>query len=113
MDTVYPEGTAAERPFRIDGSTAYGPGVSDMKRGLLGGLYAMNVLQDAGFEAFGSVTYVCNPDEEIGSPFSGPLILERAKDADVCFVLEGARENGDIVSARKGVTDIRIIVRGR
>jgi len=113
MDTVFPEGTAAERPFRIEGSTAYGPGVSDMKGGLLGGLYAMSVLQDAGFEAFGSVTYVCNPDEEIGSPFSGPLILERAKDAEVCFVLEGARENGDIVSARKGVTDVRIVVRGR
>jgi glutamate carboxypeptidase len=113
MDTVFPEGTAAERPFRIDGSTAYGPGVSDMKGGLLGGLYAMSVLQHAGFAAFGSVTYVCNPDEEIGSPYSGPLILERAKDVDACFVLEGARENGDIVSARKGVMDFRIVVRGR
>jgi glutamate carboxypeptidase len=113
MDTVFPEGTVAERPFRIDGSTAYGPGVSDMKGGLLGGLYAMNVLQDAGFTAFGYVTYVCNPDEEIGSPFSGPLILERAKNVDACFVLEGARENGDIVSARKGVMDFRIVVRGR
>jgi glutamate carboxypeptidase len=113
MDTVFPEGTAAERPFRIDGSTAHGPGVSDMKGGLLGGLYAMNGLQDVGFTAFGSVTYVCNPDEEIGSPYSGPLILERAKNVDTCFVLEGARENGDIVSARKGVTDFRIVIRGR
>ncbi|TMK82970.1 MAG: M20 family metallopeptidase, partial [Actinobacteria bacterium] len=113
MDTVFPEGTAAERPFRIEGSTAYGPGVSDMKGGLLAGLYAMDVLQDTGFEEFGSVTYVCNPDEEIGSPFSGPVILERAKDVGACFVLEGARENGDIVSARKGVTDFRIVVGGR
>src|SRR5439155_22808054 len=113
MDTVFPEGTAAERPFRIEGSTAYGPGVSDMKGGLLAGLYAMGVLQDAGFEDFGSVTYVCNPDEEIGSPFSGPVILKRAKEAGACFVLEGARENGDIVSARKGVTDFRIVIRGR
>lgn len=113
MDTVFPEGTAAERPFRIEGSTAYGPGVSDMKGGLLAGLYAMGVLQDAGFEGSGSVTYVCNPDEEIGSPFSGPVILERARGARACFVLEGARENGDIVSARKGVTDFRIVIRGR
>src|SRR5207245_9659463 len=59
------------------------------------------------------VTYVCNPDEEIGSPFSGPLILERSRGVDACFVLEGARENGDIVSARKGVTDFRVVVRGR
>jgi glutamate carboxypeptidase len=113
MDTVFPEGTAAERPFRVEGSTAYGPGVSDMKGGLLGGLYATNALQDAGIEPFGSVTYVCNPDEEIGSPFSGPMILERAHGIDACFVLEGARENGDIVSARKGVTDFRIEIQGR
>jgi glutamate carboxypeptidase len=113
MDTVFPEGTALERPFRIEGSTAYGPGVSDMKGGLLGGYYAVASLQDAGLEDFGSVTYVCNPDEEIGSPFSGPFILEQAKDADVCFVLEGARENGDIVSSRKGVKDIRIVFHGR
>ena len=113
MDTVFPEGTAVERPFRSEGSTAYGPGVSDMKGGLLEGYYAASCLQDAGFEDLGSITYVCNPDEEIGSPFSGPFILERAKDADVCFVLEGARENGDIVSSRKGVRDSRIVIRGR
>ena len=113
MDTVFPAGTAAERPFRVDGDTAYGPGVSDMKGGLLAGLHAVTCLQDEGFDGFGEITYVCNPDEEIGSPFSGPLILERAKEADVCFVLEGARENGDIVSSRKGVRDARIVYTGR
>jgi len=113
MDTVFPDGTAVERPFRIEGSNAYGPGVSDMKGGLLAGFYAVCCLQDAGFEDFSSITYVCNPDEEIGSPFSGPFILARAKDADVCFVLEGARENGDIVSSRKGVKDIQILIHGR
>jgi glutamate carboxypeptidase len=113
MDTVFPEGTAAERPYRTEGSTAYGPGVSDMKGGLLEGYYAAACLQDAGFEDFGSITYVCNPDEEIGSPFSGPFILDRARNADVCFVLEGARENGDIVSSRKGVRDTRITISGR
>jgi glutamate carboxypeptidase len=84
-----------------------------MKGGLLAGFYAVRCLQDAGFEDFERITYVCNPDEEIGSPISGPVILDRAKDTDVCFVLEGARENGDIVSARKGVTDFRIEIRGR
>ena len=113
MDTVFPEGTAEERPFTIDGHRALGPGVSDMKGGLLAGFYAVRSLRRGGFRDFASITYVCNPDEEIGSPFSGPHILERAKQADVCFVLEGARENGDIVSARKGVTDLRIIVHGR
>src|SRR5262249_3908506 len=51
--------------------------------------------------------------EEIGSPWSGAEILARAKAADACFVLEAARENGDIVSARKGVVDVRLIVHGR
>jgi glutamate carboxypeptidase len=113
MDTVFPEGTAAQRPFRIEGTTAFGPGVSDMKGGLLAGYYAVSCLQDLGFQDFSTLTYVCNPDEEIGSPFSGPFILERAREADACFVLEGARENGDIVSARKGVVDLRVIVHGR
>lgn len=113
MDTVFPEGTAAARPFRTEGGRAYGPGVSDMKGGLLCGLYAVSCLEARGFDDFESITYVCNPDEEIGSPFSGPAILERAREADVCFVLEGARENGDIVSARKGVQDLRILFTGR
>jgi glutamate carboxypeptidase len=113
MDTVFPEGTAAERPFRVEGSRAYGPGVSDMKSGLLAGWYAVACLQDAGSDGFDSITYVCNPDEEIGSPFSGAVIQERARESDVCFVLEGARENGDIVSARKGVQDVRIVFGGR
>jgi glutamate carboxypeptidase len=113
MDTVFPEGTATERPFRIEGTTAYGPGVSDMKGGLLAGLHAVRCLQGIDFHEFQRITYVCNPDEEIGSPFSGPIILDRAREADVCFVLEGARENGDIVSSRKGVADFLARIRGR
>lgn len=113
MDTVFPAGTAAERPFRIEGTRAFGPGVSDMKGGLLVGFYAVEALRRSDPDALPSITYVCNPDEEIGSPFSGPLILEQARGVDACFVLEGARENGDIVSARKGVADLHIVVHGR
>ena len=108
MDTVFDEGTAAERPFRVEGDIARGPGVSDMKGGLLTGFPAVEALQEAGFDAFGRITYVCNPDEEIGSPFSGPVIRELAPEHDAAFVLEGARANGDIVSARKGITDYTI-----
>ena len=113
MDTVFDDGTAAERPFHVEGDRAFGPGVSDMKAGLLAGFFATHVLQDAGVDGFGTITYVCNPDEEIGSPFSGPVIRELAQQHDAAFVLEGARENGDIVSARKGVTDYTIRIRGR
>ena len=113
MDTVFDDGTVAERPFRIDGDIARGPGVSDMKGGLLTGFFAVEVLQEAGFDGFSSITYVCNPDEEIGSFFSGPIIREMAPSFDAAFVLEGARANGDVVSARKGVTDYTLTVHGR
>jgi len=112
-DTVFDPGTVADRPFAIAGDRATGPGVSDMKGGLLTGFFAVEVLQEAGFDAFGSITYVCNPDEEIGSPWSRETIREEAGRADAAFVLEGARENGDIVSARKGVSDYTIEIVGR
>jgi len=113
MDTVFEDGTVAERPYRTGGGRAFGPGVSDMKGGLLAGFFAVQALQDAGFDSFDTITYVCNPDEEIGSPFSGPVIRELAPLHDVAFVLEGARANGDIVSARKGITDYTMTIRGR
>lgn len=113
MDTVFDAGTVADRPFRIEGNRAFGPGVSDMKAGLLAGFFAVELLQEVGFEGFGRITYVCNPDEEIGSPFSRVYIQELVKEADVALVLEGARENGDIVSARKGVSDYVIEIIGR
>jgi glutamate carboxypeptidase len=112
-DTVFDPGTAAERPFAIDGDRATGPGVSDMKGGLLLGFFAVEVLREAGFDGFASITYVCNPDEEIGSPWSHDVIEAEARRADAAFVLEGARENGDIVSARKGVSDYTIEIVGR
>ena len=112
MDTVFDPGTAAERPFRIDGGRAYGPGVSDMKGGLLAGLHAVRALAARGLP-FERLTFVANPDEEIGSPTSTPHIRELAADADACLVLESARANGDIVSSRKGIVDARITVHGR
>jgi glutamate carboxypeptidase len=113
MDTVFDDGTARERPFRLEGDRAIGPGVSDMKGGLLAGFFAVQALQNAGVDGFRHITYVCNPDEEIGSPFSGPLIARLAAEHDVAFVLESARANGAIVSARKGITDYEIHYRGR
>jgi glutamate carboxypeptidase len=111
MDTVFDPGTAAARPFRIDDGIAYGPGVTDMKGGLLGGLYAIKALvarlRTVPFER---LTFIANPDEEVGSPSSRRHI---GAAADACLVLECARANGDIVSARKGILDTRLTVHGR
>jgi len=111
MDTVFDPGTAAERPFRRDGDRALGPGVTDMKGGLLAGFHALAALKAAGLAP--AVTYVCNPDEEIGSPFSGPHIRRLAAEHDAALVLECARANGDIVSARKGIADYHVEITGR
>lgn len=114
MDTVFDPGTVAERPFRIDGATAYGPGVTDMKSGLLAGLYALKaIIGEVGGLPFERLTFIANPDEEIGSPSSAGHIRELAADVDACLVLECARANGDIVSARKGILDTRLTVHGR
>jgi glutamate carboxypeptidase len=111
MDTVFAPGTAAERPFRIDGERATGPGVSDMKGGLLAGLHALAAL--GSLERRPSVTFVANPDEEIGSPFSTPHIRGLVAEHDATLVLECARANGDIVSARKGIADFEVVITGR
>jgi glutamate carboxypeptidase len=111
MDTVFDPGTAAQRPYRSDGERAFGPGTSDMKGGLLAGLHAVGALTEAGRRP--AITFVANPDEEIGSPFSGQVMRRLAPDHDAVLVLECARANGDIVSARKGIADLRIRVTGR
>ncbi len=114
MDTVFDPGTVAERPFRIDDGIAHGPGVTDMKSGLLGGLYALKaIIGERGGLPFERLVFIANPDEEIGSPTSTPHIREIAADADAALVLECARANGDIVSARKGILDARLIIHGR
>jgi glutamate carboxypeptidase len=114
MDTVFDAGTAAARPFHIQEGIAHGPGVTDMKSGLLAGLYAVKaILAEADGLPFERLTFVANPDEEIGSPSSTPHIRAAAADVDAALVLECARANGDIVSARKGILDTRIIVHGR
>lgn len=111
-DTVFGQGTAAERPFRIEGDRAFGPGVSDMKAGDLAMVYALEALQQLGFTDFGQITVLHNPDEEIGSPSSRELIREESLAADAVLVLEPGRENGNIVSARKGIVTLELAVQG-
>ncbi len=102
-DTVYPVGTAARRPMVIAGDKILGPGTCDMKAGLLTGLYALAALTAAGFDRFDTLTYLCVSDEETDPRYSPPLIRSASRQADAVLTLEAARQNGDIVTARKGV----------
>ncbi|SBT51247.1 M20 family metallopeptidase [Micromonospora auratinigra] len=113
LDTVFPPGTAATRPFRVQDGRAYGPGVSDDKGGVLAGLAAVEVLTALDRHGYGELVLVCTPDEEIGSPGSRPLLRTLGAEADVALCLECARDNGDLVSARKGVADLEVTLRGR
>ncbi len=113
MDTVYSDGTVQKFPFRRGGSRALGPGVSDMKSGLLNGLYAIHALVQSGFDDFAEIGLFCNSEEEIGSPVARELYAPLARRADAALILEAGRENGAIVSARKGAGTYRVTVHGK
>ncbi|MEV6019446.1 M20 family metallopeptidase [Streptomyces sp. NPDC051997] len=113
MDTVFDDGTAAQRPFRLDGCIAHGPGVSDDKGGLVAGLTALTILQERGAEEYAELVFLATPDEEIGSPSSRSVSEQAARGMHYGLGLECARENGDLVIARKGIADFRLTVTGR
>ena len=100
-DTVWPIGTLAELPFEVEGDVIRGPGVFDMKAGLVQAVWAMRALRATG-SACPPVRLVLNGDEEIGSPASRPVIEECCRDAAAVLVFE-ASAGGAVKTARKGV----------
>ena len=113
LDTVFPVGSAAQHPFRIEGDYAWGLGVGDCKSGVLISLFGALILKEAGQLPPWELTYIFNCDEEIGSPSGQNLFAREAKGADCALVFEGGREkNGKVrfVTARRGVIlgDIRV-----
>ncbi len=98
-DTVFPSGTAAARPFAVEGDLARGPGVADMKGGLLVAAWAGSLLRGAGVPV-GTLELVSVPDEE---PRSGPFAtLAELAGCDAALVLECGRPGNGVVTARKG-----------
>jgi glutamate carboxypeptidase len=111
-DTVFPRGEAARRPFRIEGGRAYGPGVADMKAGLV-----LNAFVLAAFKRFGGapapVVGLITGDEEIATPASRPIIERAARGARCVFNSEPGRPSGAVVTGRKGGVFMRVEVTGR
>ncbi|WP_028574829.1 M20 family metallopeptidase [Desulfonatronovibrio hydrogenovorans] len=112
MDTVFPQDTDFNF-FRQDREKIYGPGVMDMKGGLVVGFFALKALSRLGLLEDIPITFICNSEEEIGSPFSRVLIEEQARKSRAAFVLEGGGVDGQVAVGRKGKIGLDLKVTGR
>ncbi|MBP5075055.1 M20/M25/M40 family metallo-hydrolase [Pseudomonas chlororaphis] len=113
MDTVFKEGTAAERPFRIQDGRAYGPGVMDDKGGIVAGIYALKVLDNLKFKDYEQITFLLDASEETGSEIATDLIKKTAKAHDVTLNLEPGRPADGLVVWRKGSATALVEVKGK
>jgi glutamate carboxypeptidase len=113
LDTVWPVGTLAERPWRVEGEQAFGPGVYDDKASAAIILAALEGLQALGLAPRHPVTVLFNSDEEVGSPSSRPLIEAEAARARVVFCVEPARPDGALKVWRKGTGRYTVTALGR
>ena len=107
-DTVFPLGTLAQRPFAVADGRATGPGVFDMKGGIVQAIHAIAALDDRA-----GVELLLSCDEEIGSLTSRELIEERAAACGAVLVLEPSADGGALKIGRKGTGTFEVVVRGR
>jgi len=112
LDTVHPIGFIERLPFKIEGDSAFGPGIYDMKGGAYLAYHAFRQLCANSQRSPLGVTQLYVSDEEIGSPTSRPLIEAEGRKAKYVLVTEPARDGGKIVTGRKGVARFEIFVKG-
>jgi glutamate carboxypeptidase len=111
LDTVWPVGTLARMPWRVEDGWAYGPGVLDMKAGVVMALTAMKLVRE--LDADCPAVLLLSGDEETGSHHSRELIEEIAKGCRAVFVLEPAQgPQGAYKTARKGIGQFRLEISG-
>lgn len=112
LDTVHPTGFIDRLPFRIEGDSAFGPGIYDMKGGAYLAYHAFRQLCAGGERSALGVTQLYVSDEEIGSPTSRALIEAEGRKAKYVLVTEPARDGGKIVTGRKGVGRFEVFIKG-
>ncbi len=112
LDTVHPLGFINRLPFKIEGDSAFGPGIYDMKGGAYLAYHAFRQLCASGQRAPLGVTQLYVSDEEIGSPTSRALIEAEGVKAKYVLVTEPARDGGKIVTGRKGVGRFEVFIKG-
>jgi glutamate carboxypeptidase len=113
-DTVYPMGTLAGMPFRSAEGRLWGPGVLDMKGGIAFFVFAMRALRDLEIPVRRRVLLQLNSDEEVGSESSRPITEQEAKHSIAVLVVEpGTGLEGKVKTARKGIGDYALTVRGK
>jgi glutamate carboxypeptidase len=112
-DTVWPLGTLASMPFRVEGGKAFGPGVFDMKASLIEAEFAIDGLLKLGRRPPRPVEVLITSDEEIGSPTSRRLIESSAEGAEYVLVLEPPLPDGSLKTGRKGVGHFVMEIEGK
>ncbi|MDH2342437.1 M20 family metallopeptidase [Bradyrhizobium sp. SSUT77] len=112
LDTVHPMGFIARLPFKIEGDSAFGPGIYDMKGGAYIAHHAFRALCTTADRSPLGITHLFTSDEEIGSPTSRALIETEGRKAKYVLVTEPARDGGKIVTGRKGVGRFEVFIKG-
>ncbi|MFY9224732.1 MAG: M20 family metallopeptidase [Blastocatellia bacterium] len=112
-DTVWPLGTIAKRPFKIEDGKMYGPGVFDMKSGLVVMLEALRAIKELDLKTRRPIEVFLSCDEEQGSPSTRQLIEDIAQSAYAALVLEPCLPGGKLKTSRKGIAQYQLIARGR
>jgi glutamate carboxypeptidase len=113
MDTVFPHGTAAQRPYRVVGERGIGPGAGDDKAGIVTAVCALRILHELNYRNYARITLILNSNEETGSVGTRDLIRAKAKESDAAINLERGVPPDGLEVTRKGSAVITVEIIGR